>query len=95
LTFLVPLNSFYDSSQKKNWLHEFEFVIKNLYAYVKGLLVAVTYYLNMPDSYRVPVPIGFISTDVQVIHSVTQSLNGYLTEFHDENQRKDLGILDR
>jgi hypothetical protein len=81
-------------------------VKKNLYGYVEGFLddvteivlledrlIAVTYYLNMPDSYRVPVPIGFISTDAQVIHSVTQSLNGYLTEFHDENQRKDLGVL--
>jgi hypothetical protein len=58
-------------------------------------LVAVTYYLNMPESYRVPVPIGFMSTDKGVIYSITHSLNGYLSEFHDEEQRKSLGRLDK
>lgn len=106
LKILVPLNSSRDRSQKKNWLHELEFVKKNLHGYVEGFLddvaevvllkdrlVAVTYYLNMPESYRVPVPVGFMSTDKGVIDSITHSLNGYLSEFHDENHRKNLGSI--
>lgn len=106
LKIMAPLNSPNDHREKSNWLHELDFVKDQLHAYVAGFLnddveivlledrlVAVTYYLSMPESYRVPVPIGFISTDKGVIDSITHSLNGYLSEFHDEDLRKDLGKL--
>ncbi len=106
LKFFTPVSSAENRREYGHWLHELEFVKKQLHGYIEGYLdglaevilledrlVAVTYYLNMPDSYRVPVPIGFISTDSGVINTVTQSLNGYLAEFHDQEHRKDLGAL--
>ncbi|MEY8241031.1 MAG: hypothetical protein RPT25_11845 [Cycloclasticus sp.] len=105
LKIMAPLASSDDRREKSNWLHELEFVKKNLHGYVGGYLdgavevvllenrlVAVTYYLSMPECYRVPVPIGFISTDQGVISTITHSLNGYLSELHGDN-RKNLGAL--
>ena len=105
LKILAPLASFDDRREKSNWLHELGFVKKNLHGYVGGYLdgavevvllenrlVAVTYYLSMPESYRVPVPIGFISTDQGVINTIAHSLDGYLSELHGDS-RKNLGAL--
>lgn len=105
---MVPLTGIEDRREKNHWTHQFSSIKNNLHGYIEGYmdgdveivlledsLVAVTYYLNMPESYRVPVPIGFMSTDKGVIDSITHSLNGYLSEFHDEDQRKSLGRLDK
>ncbi|MDM7480723.1 MAG: hypothetical protein P3W96_001715 [Halomonas sp.] len=101
---MVPLSGEYIPREKNDWLHNLSDIKNNLYGYVDGYLngdvevvlledrlVAVTYYLSLPESYRVPVPIGFVSTDKGVIGSVTHSLNGYLSEFYDEDKRKSLG----
>jgi hypothetical protein len=103
---MVPMSAKDSHREKQNWQHDLGAVKSNLHAYVDGYLngdvevvlledrlVAVTYYLSLPESYRVPVPIGFISTDKGVISSVAHSLNGYLSDFHDEDQRKSLGSL--
>lgn len=102
---MVPLSDGNSYREKQDWLHELGAVSNNLYAYVDGYLngdvevlllednlVAVTYYLSMPESYRVPIPIGFISTDKGVISSVTHSLNGYLSELHGDT-RNNLGKI--
>jgi predicted transcriptional regulator len=104
--FLLPLNDDRDLRQKKTWLHEFKYIEEFLSGYVEGYhkghvevillesrLVAVTYYLHLPEHYRVALPIGFISTDSEVVNRVANSMNGYLSEFHSEEQRKDLGKL--
>lgn len=104
--FLLPLNDDRDFKQKKAWLHEFKSIDEALYGYVEGYhkgavevvllesrLVAVTYYLHLPEHYRVALPVGFISTDTEVVNRVASSLNGYLSEFHSEKYRKNLGNL--
>ena len=103
---IVPISDEDNRREKNDWLHNLADIKNNLHGYVEGYLngdvevvlleerlVAVTYYLSLPESYRVPVPIGFISTDKGVISSVAHSLNGYLSEFHDGDQRKSLGSL--
>lgn len=102
---MVPLSNEDSRKEKQNWFHEFWTIKNNLHAYIEGYLngdvevvvledrlVAVTYYLSLPESYRVPVPIGFISTEKGIISSVTHSLNGYLSEIHGDS-RKNLGKL--
>lgn len=104
--FLLPLNDDRDIKQKKAWLHEFKSIEEALSCYVEGYhkgavevillesrLVAVTYYLHLPEHYRVALPIGFISIDTEVVNRVGNSLNGYLSEFHSEERRKDLGRI--
>ena len=103
---MVPLSDKDSHREKLNWQRDLNAIKNNLHAYIgdylngdveivllEDRLVAVTYYLSLPESYRVPVPIGFISSDKGVVSSVAHSLNGYLSEFHDENQRKSLGKL--
>lgn len=102
---MLPLTNEDSQREKQDWLHDFGKVKTNLHAYIDGYfngdvevvllenrLVAVTYYLSLPESYRVPVPIGFISTDKGVISSVAHSLNSYLSELHGDS-RKNLGKL--
>ncbi len=104
--FLLPINDEHDFKQKKDWLREFKSIEEFLYGYVEGYhkgsvevillesrLVAVTYYLHLPEHYRVALPIGFISTDIEVVNRVANSLNGYLSEFHSEEYRKNVGRL--
>lgn len=104
--FLLPLNDYRDFKQKKTWLHEFKSIERALFGYVEGYhngsvevvllesrLVAVTYYLHLPEHYRVALPIGFISNETNVVNRVANSLNGYLSEFHSEEHRKGLGRL--
>lgn len=104
--FLLPINDEHDFKKKKDWLREFKSIEEVLYGYVEGYhkgsvevillesrLVAVTYYLHLPEHYRVALPIGFISTDIDVVNRVANSLNGYLSEFHSEEYRKNLGRL--
>jgi hypothetical protein len=103
---LLPLSDAQDRRQKRIWLQEFDRIKGSLNAYVEGYhkgvvevvllesrLVAVTYYLNQPEHYRVALPIGFISTNRAVVDRVENSLNGYLSEFHSEEYSKDLGGL--
>lgn len=104
--FILPLSDARDLREKKRWEYEFSQNKEFLYGYVEGYqkgavevilldssLVAVTYYLNMPELYRVALPIGFISTDSNVISQVTKSLNDYLSEYHSDEERNDLGSL--
>ena len=108
LKIMLPLSDPKNRKEKNNWMHEFSSIKNNLYGYIDGYmdgdveivlladsLVAVTYFLNIPESYRVPIPVGFISMDKGLIDAITYSLNGYLSEFHDEDQRKNLNRLDK
>lgn len=103
---LLPLIDAQDHKQKSAWLREFEKIKGSVCAYVEGYhqgavevvllesrLVAVTYYLHLPEHYRVALPIGFISTDKTIVNRVERSLNEYLTEFHSKEYKKDLGKL--
>lgn len=107
LKVMVPLTGIEDRREKNHWTRQFSSIKNNLHGYIEGYmdgdveivlledsLVAVTYYLNMPESYRVPVPIGFMSTDKGVVDSITHSLNGYFSELYNEGHRKNLGALD-
>jgi hypothetical protein len=97
---IVPLSDEDNLREKSDWLHSLADIKNNLYGYVEGYLngdvevvmlegrlVAVTYYLSLPESYRVPVPIGFISTDKGVISTVTRSLDGYFSELRGDNYK--------
>ncbi|MCL1078426.1 hypothetical protein D5R81_11480 [Parashewanella spongiae] len=87
LPFSSPMNTREGRREKIEWTRGFDFIKDNLFGYIEGYLngvaeiilledrfVAVTYHLRLPESYRVPVPIGFISTDNGIINTVTQSL---------------------
>lgn len=104
---MVPLSEVENRREKQQWEKELEKFQGKLYGYLEGYLngdveivlledrlVAVTYYLNMPESYRVPVPLGFISTNKGVISSVMHSLNSYLSELHGDS-RKNFGKLNK
>lgn len=104
---MVPLSDEDSRKEKKDWLHNLAGIKNNLHGYIDGYLfgdvevvlledrlVAVTYYLSQPESYLVPVPIGFISTDKGVVSSVAHSLNSYLSEIHGDS-RKNLGKLNK
>ncbi|MBE8233621.1 MAG: hypothetical protein HAW67_07770 [Endozoicomonadaceae bacterium] len=108
LPFSSAMNTREGRREKTDWIRGFDFIKDNLFGYIDGYLngiaevlllegkfVAVTYYLRLPESYRVPVPIGFISTDTGVINTVTQSLESYMSEYFDDENSKFLGKLNK
>lgn len=105
-TFFLPIAEKHDGSTKHRWKQDFKNVLGNVNAYIEGFhngvvdiflledeLVAITYYLTLPEVYPVPVPIGFISHDKKIIKQTHARLTGYLESFDNEEDRKDLGRL--
>ena len=58
-------------------------------------LVAVTYYVSIPELYATPVPVGFISKDKKTITRISAELNQYLAERVDDNTNKNLGPISK
>jgi len=54
-------------------------------------LVAVTYYVSLPNLYPTPVPIGFISTSKALVGNVGRVFNQFLTRQFDDVNSRDLG----
>ena len=105
-TFFLPIAEKHDGSTKHRWKQDFKNVLGNVNAYIEGFhngvvdiflledeLVAITYYLTLPEVYPVPVPIGFISHDKRIIKQTHTQLTGYLESFDNEEDRKNLGRL--
>ncbi|WDE03865.1 hypothetical protein SG34_021180 [Thalassomonas viridans] len=106
-TLYVPLASMSDRYNKHRWKNDFSGQrLKSVKAYLEGFcdgsvevlllesgIVAVTYYLTLPDIYPAPVAIGFISTDNALIERISHSLNDYLTGFYDSENRRDFGSI--
>lgn len=98
---LLPLSEPNAKKEKNDWLYEFKGQEKYLEGYVEGFkngdvevlalgerLVAVTYYLSLPDAYPAPIPFGFITRSSKVIRQVLSEVNGYLNSYTGENEKK-------
>ncbi len=104
---LLPLADPNDKKEKSNWLREFSEGQKAyLEGYVEGFkngdvevlalgerLVAVTYYLSVSDVYPVPIPLGFITRSGKLVRQILSEMNGYLSSYTSDNEKKLVGKL--
>jgi len=101
-TLFVPLSSRQDRNNCRRWKDDFSNSINHVNGYAAGFLggavevvllaqelVAVTYYVSLPDLYPAPVPIGFISKNKLLINRVTDEISHYLTE------QRDFGVISK
>lgn len=90
-TIYLPISGPDDKRTVRQWKHEFDPNSEQVHGLIEGFLgggvevlhfegefVAVVYHVSLPDSYPVSFPIGFISTDKEVISSVGRLLMKYI-----------------
>ena len=107
-TLFVPMISKQDRLSCRRWKDDLAKNVNHVNGYIAGLcggavevvlledeLVAVTYYISLPNIYPVPIPIGFISRERSLIERVTGELNQYLTERFDHENSRDLGAISK
>lgn len=94
----LPVQGPDDLRSARQWKREFDPNIDATYGLVEGFLrgnvevlyfesefVVVVYHVSLPDAYPVSLPIGFVSTERQLVHSV----GGLLKKYLDGNSRFD------
>jgi hypothetical protein len=63
--------------------------------YFEGEFVVVVYHVSLPDAYPVSLPIGFLSTEKEVVQSVGGLLSKYLDGRSGFDRPNDCGSLTR
>lgn len=107
-TLFVPVTSKHDKYGCKRWKDDFAINLDYVNGYVAGFLggavevvllddelVAVTYYISLPEIYPVPIPIGFISKNKVLIERVASELYPYLDSLYDSENRRNLGAISK
>lgn len=107
-TLFVPMRSSKDGHNCRRWKEDLAKNINHVNGYIEGFcggsvevvlleheLVAVTYYVSLPEHYSVPIPVGFISKNKVLIDRVADELNQYLTERFDGQDSRDLGVISK
>lgn len=105
-TLLVPMTSKQDRYGCKRWKDDLGGNLNHVNGYIGGFcggsvevvllehdLVALTYYVSLPDIYPVQIPVGFISKNRAFIDRVDGELKQYLTERFDRINSRDLGAI--
>ncbi|WP_202119871.1 hypothetical protein [Metapseudomonas otitidis] len=105
-TIYVPISGPDDHKTARQWKWEFDPNTDNIRGVIEGFLggsvevmhfegefVVVVYHVSLPDSYPVSFPIGFISTDKNVVSSVGRLVTTYLEGSSGFERSNDCGLL--
>lgn len=87
----LPISGQADVRSARTWKQELEQYVSSAHGLMEGLLgggveillferelVAVVYHVSMPELYRVTLPLGFISTDKEVVAKVGHMVDAYI-----------------
>ncbi|CAG19996.1 hypothetical protein [Photobacterium profundum] len=101
-----PLSDVSDRRALGKWKHDFSGSTGINYGLLEGFMggsvevlfmenefVVVCYHISRPDSLSVTMPVGFISTDAQVIRKVSELADEYISNTASFNTPNDLGLL--
>ena len=102
----LPVHGPEDLRSARQWKREFDPNTDATYGLVEGFLggnvevlyfegefVVVVYHVSLPDSYPVTLPIGFLSSQKEVIQTVGRLLNKYLGGSSGFERPNDCGLL--
>lgn len=104
----LPVQGLEDLRSARQWKREFDPNAEAAYGLAEGFLggnvevlyfegefVVVVYHVSLPDAYPVSLPIGFLSTEKEIIRSVGGVLSKYLDGSSGFDRPNDCGLLTR
>lgn len=104
----LPLSDITDRRAIGNWKNEFKKGSNNLYGLIEGFLggsvevivlegtfAVVCYHVSRPETHPVSIPVGFITTDVKLINTISGIAYEYLDGSSSFNKMHNLGLLDK
>lgn len=104
----VPLSDSADKLSKRRWASDLENNIQYVDGVVEGFLnghvevlllpeylVSVCYHVSYPDKFPVSIPIGFMSTDLEVVNSISKMLKDYIGGFESFDKPRFLGAISK
>lgn len=104
----LPVQGPEDLRSARQWKREFDPNTDATYGLVEGFLggnvevlyfegefVVVVYHVSLPDAYPVSLPIGFLSTEKEIVQSVGVVLSKYLDGSSGFDRLNDCGLLTR
>lgn len=102
----VPLSDDSDRRSKSQWKNEFSDYSSYLHGLIEGFLdgnvevivlpnkfAAVCYHISMPEQYDVTLPLGFVTTDTELVSKITKVAQDYIGGFQGFDKPNDLGII--
>ena len=102
----VPLRDDNDRRSKSDWIRELSGHDKYIHGLAEGFLsgnvevlllpgqlAVICYHISFPDTYDVTLPLGFISTEEQVISKITKLVQEYLEGMQGFDRPNDLGLI--
>lgn len=107
-TIYLPVSGTDDYKAARQWKKELDPYIEKAHGLIEGFLggnvevmhfesnfVVVVYHVSLPETYPVSLPLGFISTDQEVISAVGRLVTAYLSGSSGVDRPNDCGLLSR
>ncbi|GAL02468.1 hypothetical protein JCM19237_5361 [Photobacterium aphoticum] len=104
----LPLSDITDRRAIGNWKSEFKKSSNNLYGLIEGFLgggvevivlegtfAVVCYHISRPETHPVSIPVGFITTDLKLINTISDIMCDYIDGSSSFNKMHNLGLLDK
>ncbi|ROR70448.1 hypothetical protein EDB59_1103 [Vibrio crassostreae] len=104
----LPLLDVTDRQAIGAWKNEFRKSSNNLYGLIEGFLggsvevvvleetfAVVCYHVSRPETHPVSIPVGFITTDLKLISTISNIAQDYLDDSSSFNKRHNLGLLEK
>lgn len=104
----LPVSGVGDTRAARQWKREFEPNVDKVHGLIEGFLggnvevilfesefVVVVYHASLPESYPVTLPVGFISTDQDVVSAVGKLVTEYVGGNSGFDRPNDCGLLSR
>lgn len=102
----VPVSGADDKRSKGYWTAELPSHASYIHGLVEGFLAGnveiivlqnhfavVCYHFSSPENYDVSVPLGFVTTNGELVSKITSLANDYITDFHGYEQPNDIGCI--
>ena len=104
----LPLSDITDRRTIRSWKNEFRKCSNNLHGLIEGFLggsvevivlektfAVVCYHVSRPETHPVSIPVGFITTDLKLINTISDITQDYIGGSSSFNKKHNLGLLDR
>lgn len=104
----LPVSGRNDQRSARQWKQELDPYVDQAHGLLEGFLggsvevlhferelVVVVYHMSLPDKYPVTLPLGFISTDEEIVSSIGQLVKSYIEGSKGYGVKNDCGLISR